>query len=179
MWQVTPGSTQVTCIHDKRLKHYADSQLCLPTKRRKPHYRRSIMTGGALCICNSTWPKPLITVWSLWHHICFEPCNIRPEICNQAANTSMQLSFHIKPTHYCMSIKLMCCGGTGTHAEAGRWGPARLTGISWDAICNPQELIEHSWALTRAGRERGRKNLAWEKQESYGTMFSIGAELQA
>lgn len=63
-------------------------------------------------------------------------------------------NFHFKPTHYCMSIKLMCCGGTSTHAEAGRWGPTRLTGNSWDAICNPQELIEHSWALTRAGRER-------------------------
>ena len=126
-WKVISASSQMTCTHDKRLKRDADPQLCLPTKWRKPLYRSSIVTGGVLCIWNATWPKPLLTAWSLWSLICFEPCNTRPAICNQATNTSMRLSFHINPTD-CVSIKLMCFGGTGRHTEAGRWGPVRLTG---------------------------------------------------
>lgn len=85
--------------------------------------------------------------------------------------------FTLIPHIIVWALKLTCFGGTGMHTEAGRWGPVRLTGISWDAICNPQELIEHSWAPTRAGKER-RKNLAWEKKKSYGTIFSTRAELQ-
>lgn len=83
----------MTCTHDKRLKRDADAdpQPCSPTKRGRPVYRRSTMMGGAPCIWNATWPKPSLTVWSSWSLICFEPCNARPAICNQATTTSMRL----------------------------------------------------------------------------------------
>lgn len=116
-WKVISASSQVTCAHVKRLKGDTDPQLCLPTKQGTSVHRNTMVMGGVLRIWNAIGPKPLLTIWSLWSLICFEPCNTRPAICNQATNTSMPLSFHINPTHYCVRIKLMCFGGTGAHRQ--------------------------------------------------------------
>lgn len=60
--------------------------------------------------------------------------------------------------------KLMCFGGIGTHREAGRYGPAWLTALSWDAICNLQELNKAQLSTEQSWQEDKKPEIIWPEK---------------